>query len=116
MLKKITAGSLLGFALITAPAAQADPPDGKGNNTTETRSTGAPTDPNGWGTVSSQFAITGGGLGGHASAFPTPRDGFGNVSADDGGPGTRPGDHADVADDMDNNPATDVSGDPGNAP
>ncbi len=82
---------------VLAPAtAGAEPPDGEGTNTTETRDTGAPTDPNAWGSVVSQVA--GPQFGQHASD-PTPGDdqprlGVGNVAANDGGTGTRPSDHA----------------------
>ena len=91
--------------------AHADAPDGKGNTSAEENSTEAPTNPNGFGAVSSQLATSLGGLGSHTSGFAPGQDedkvgsatgrlGVGNVSSNDGNlastpeenTGTRPGD------------------------
>jgi hypothetical protein len=79
-----------------------------------------PENPNGWGTVVSQFAtvLPPSGFGDHASGFSTPRDGIGNVSKDpnqndlDNG---HPGGHGCFAANMDPFAATDCNGSPGNA-
>jgi hypothetical protein len=94
----------LSFAL--APAAAADAPDGKGvPHTTETKSTGKPTNPRGFGSITSQRALDDHDIGSHASSQSRPHLGVGNVSRNDqavfdaagkqdGNTGTRPGDHA----------------------
>lgn len=91
------------FPLALATPAAAEPPDGKGNNTVETRSTGAPDNPNGFGSVASQRALDEHGLGPHVREQDKPHIGLGNNAADDGSlatiagvtdTGTRPGDHA----------------------
>lgn len=90
-------------ALLCPPAAAADAPDGLGNNTTETRSTSAPDNPRGFGSVTSQRAIEDRDIGTHVREQSTPHIGLGNNAADDGSlaaiagvtdTGTRPGDHA----------------------
>jgi hypothetical protein len=120
MLKRIatvlvSAPLMLGFGTAVT---NADAPDGKGaNGGAEENSTGAPTNPNGFGTVTSQLATGLGGIGEHTSGFApgqrkddgeaaTGRLGVGNVSRNDGGlvtptdpnTGTRPGDHASLID------------------
>ena len=81
---------------LAGSAALAAPPSGKGQPraTTEPKDTGAPNDPNCWGTAASQIATTSGGIGKHASSQEEPRQGVGNVARNDGAPGTRPSDHA----------------------
>jgi hypothetical protein len=144
MLKKllVAAGApfALAVALGTAVPAWADAPGGKGNTSVEDangdKSTGAPTNANGFGTVSSQLATAVGGLGDHTSFFApgqrkddgepaTGRLGVGNVASNDGnlisdtnpGPdtGTRPGDHASLIDGIqpEGFPATNALGHPG---
>jgi hypothetical protein len=86
---------MLAFA---GSAALAAPPDGKGQPgaTETTKDTGAPTDPNCFGTAASQVATTfpAGSLGEHSSSQEEPRQGVGNVARNDDAPGTRPSDHA----------------------
>jgi hypothetical protein len=94
----------LTFAL--APAAAADAPDGKGvPHSTETKSTGKPINPRGFGSITSQRARDDHDIGSHASSQSRPHLGVGNVSRNDqavfdaagkqdGNTGTRPGDHA----------------------
>lgn len=94
----------LTFAL--APAAAADAPDGKGGpHSTETKSTGKPINPRGFGSITSQRARDDHDIGSHASSQSRPHLGVGNVSRNDqavfdaagkqdGNTGTRPGDHA----------------------
>jgi hypothetical protein len=113
-----TAGTVSPFGLIAAPA-YAEPPDGKGTNTTETRSTGSPSNPNGFGSVTSQRAVDDHDIGEHASSQTNPRLGVGNVAAGDqamfdaaGIPdtGTRPGDHAAAIGALTGYPATNRPG------
>jgi hypothetical protein len=85
---------MLAFA---GSAALAAPPDGKGQpGATEPKDTGAPNDPNCFGTAASQVATTfpAGSLGEHSSSQEEPRQGVGNVARNDDAPGTRPSDHA----------------------
>ena len=125
----LSAPLMLGFSTAVAYADQ--PPNKGQGGATEDKSTGAPTNPNGFGTVSSQLATTDTGIGDHTSRFapgqdddaePAQRLGVGNVSRTDGGlttdpednTGGRPGDHAGLIDDgLDNNPDTDANGHPG---
>ncbi|MDT5284205.1 MAG: hypothetical protein QOJ20_5400 [Mycobacterium sp.] len=117
MLKTITAGSLLALSLSVGMAAPAlaDAPDGKGNTGAETtandgRDTGKPADPNAWGSTASNFSHilkdADSSFGEHSSGFAPGQDpdkpenggatgrlGVGNVSPNDGAPGTRPSDH-----------------------
>lgn len=128
----VSAPLMLGLGTAVA---HADAPDGKGNTSAEENSTGAPTNPNGFGAVSSQLATSLGGLGSHTSGFApgpdhgdggaTGRLGVGNVASNDGnliteanpGPdtGTRPGDHASLIDGVQREgfPITDAEGHPG---
>lgn len=122
MLSHILWGLSAGAAaclVLGAPAAAADPPDGKGTNTTETRSTGAPTNPRGFGSVTSQRALDDHDIGEHASSQTEPRLGVGNVAANDGqlftitgltDTGTRPGDHAAAIGELSGYPATNRPG------
>jgi hypothetical protein len=98
LLAAMTVVAVLAFS---APAFAA--PDGRGNNTTETRSTGSPDNPQGFGSVTSQRAIDDHDIGAHVSTQNKPHLGLGNNAADDGSlaiiagvtdTGTRPGDHA----------------------
>ena len=67
-----------------APAAAADVPDGKRvPHTTETQSTGKPTNPRGWGSITSQRARNEGDIGTHVSAQEKPHQGVGNVARND---------------------------------
>jgi hypothetical protein len=88
---------VLMLVLASSAAALAAPPSGKGQpGATETKDTGAPTDPNCFGTAGSQVATTSppGTLGEHSSSQEEPRQGVGNVARNDEAPGTRPSDHA----------------------
>ena len=120
---------------LAGSVALASPPDEKGvPRGTETQgvpNTGAPTDPNAWGAVTSQFAANTADdttLGQHASdpipdpgdesvggrgTHDTPRLGVGNVARNDGGTGGRPSDHACVVGPFF---GSDCSGDPGPLP
>ena len=74
--------SVLVLVALAASVALAAPPAGKGQpGATEEKSTGSPTDPNCWGEVTTQVA--GPTYGEHASSFPTPRLGVGNVARND---------------------------------
>ena len=124
----ISALLMMGF---TTSVAWADQPPNKGQaGSDEIKSTGKPTNPNGFGTVTSQLATADDedpGIGTHTSAFapgqdpdavPAQRLGVGNISRNDGGgrqPNTtRPGDHADVIDGgADLLPTTNALGHPG---
>ena len=104
----VALATALSFAL--APAAAADAPDGKGvPHSTETQSTGQstgkPTNPRGFGSVTSQRARNEHDIGTHVSEQSRPHLGVGNVARNDqaefdaaGIPqpksATRPGDHA----------------------
>jgi len=74
-----------------------------------------PTNPNGWGTVSSQFATINGGLGEHASQQEEPRQGVGNEARNDPQPGDHVSDHGCFAGNFDMTDAIDCNGEPGNA-
>lgn len=120
----LTKVAALGIALAAAPIASApvihaDAPDGKGANTVETRSTGAPDNPRGFGAVTSQRALDDHDIGEHASGQTEPRLGVGNVAANDGAlftltnlpdTGTRPGDHAAAIGELSGYPATNRPG------
>ena len=87
---------LLMLSLAASSALAAQPKRGVGGAGFDTRSKGAPTDPNCWGRDgASQMAQTGM-MGEHASSQKEPRLGVGNVARNDGGKGTRPSDHAPV--------------------
>jgi hypothetical protein len=88
--------SVLVLVALAASVALAAPPAGKGQPgaTEQPKSTGSPTDPNCWGEVTTQVA--GPTYGEHASSFPTPRLGVGNVARNDDGEGGRPSDHGAV--------------------
>ena len=125
----ISALLMMGF---TTSVAWADQPPNKGQSgATEDKRTGAPINPNGFGTVTSQLGTALGGVGSHTSRFapgqdpdavPAQRLGVGNVSRTDGGlaadpednTGGRPGDHAGLIDGgADGLPTTDAFGHPG---
>ena len=130
----ISALLMMGF---TTSVAWADQPPNKGQaGSDEIKSTGKPTNPNGFGTVTSQLATADDldpGIGTHTSRFapgqdddavPAQRLGVGNVSRNDGdlvtktnpGPntGTRPSDHASLIDGgQDGLSTTDAFGHPG---
>lgn len=94
--------TIIAAAVMFAPVANADPADGRGNTGTETRTTGAPGNPYGFGSVTSQRAIDDRDIGQHVREQSTPHLGVGNVAANDGNlaviagttdTGTRPSDH-----------------------
>lgn len=102
-MKAAVIAGLAALSVSVAVPANADAPDGRGNNTTETRSTGSPDNPRGFGSVTSQRAVDDHDIGTHVSTQDTPHLGLGNNAADDGNlatiagvtdTGTRPGDHA----------------------
>lgn len=99
MLSITVAVAVLAFS---APAF-ATPTDGRGNTGIETRDTGAPDNPRGFGSVTSQRALNDHDIGTHVSTQDTPHLGVGNIAANDGAladlagvpdTGTRPSDHA----------------------
>lgn len=101
MIRHGIAAALLLVALCGATPANAEP-DGRGNNTIEDRSTSAPDNPRGFGSVTSQRAIDDHDIGEHVRDQSTPHLGVGNVSSNDGDlaalagvvdTGTRPSDH-----------------------
>ncbi len=101
-------------------AALAAPPDGKGQpGAAETKETGRPDNPNGFGTVVSQKGCNYHDVGEHSSSQEEPRQGVGNVARNDGSPGDHPGDHGGFVGDLDDqvgadpDGVTDSSGDPG---
>jgi hypothetical protein len=108
------AGSVALAAPMTTPSTGRGVPGGA--ETQGVPNTGAPTDPNAWEAVTSQFASNttdDATLGQHASAPATPRLGVGNVARNDGGTGGRPSDHACVVGPFF---GSDCSGDPGLLP
>ncbi len=97
----ILAGLIGAIVIGNAPAiiseACADAPDTKGQpRATEQKTTGKPDNPDGWGSVVSDFGRAGI-MGPHASAFPSPRDGLGNVARNDGELGDDMGSHGEFA-------------------
>ena len=97
------------MSLLLAAPALADKTHRGANNGAETQSTGTPTNPNGFGSVTSQRALNDHDIGTHVSAQDTPHLGVGNVSRNDQAEfdaasaftgttipntGTRPGDHS----------------------
>ena len=94
----------LTFAL--APAAVADAPDGKGvPHSAETKDTGKPTNPRGFGSITSQLAANDHRVGSHVSDASRPHLGVGNVARNDAdmatelgteNTGSRVFDHADT--------------------
>lgn len=103
MIRTLIGAVALAGLVVTAAPAHADTSDVRGNRGAETRSTGSPVNPNGFGSVVSQRAIDDHDIGTHASSQSTPHLGVGNVAANDGmlfdlsgttDTGTRPGDHA----------------------
>ena len=96
MIRVVFASSIVILSLLTAAPALADAPDSKGQpRATEEKTTGVPTNPDGWGSVVSDFADLGI-MGSHSSSFSEPRDGLGNVARNDG---------------FDSDPASDDGGD-----
>jgi hypothetical protein len=104
MIRIFIASSIVILSLFTAAPALADAPDQKGQpRATEPRTTvdppettGKPTNPDGWGSVVSDFADLGI-MGSHSSQFSEPRDGLGNVARNDGEPGDDLGSHGEFA-------------------
>lgn len=95
-------GLLVTAAGIFSACANAEPTDGRGNTGIETRDTGAPDNPRGFGSVTSQRALDDHDIGEHVRDQATPHVGLGNGSANDGAlaaiagvtdTGTRPSDH-----------------------
>jgi hypothetical protein len=119
----------------TVALAEGAPPKKGQPGATEDKSTGEPTNANGFGTVTSQVGSTTHTVGDHSSGFapgqdpednakPAQRLGVGNVSRNDGfldpdpdagvdDTGTRPGDHSCLIDAIDGNDNTNCLGDPG---
>ena len=105
----VTAG-LAAAALLSTPIAAAAPATDRGvpnidPNEPNGKSTGKPTDPNGFGAITSQRATLVGDIGAHVSTQPRPHLGVGNVARHDNemavasgsvNTGTRPGDHAEA--------------------
>ena len=112
--------SIVLMSVLAGSVALAAPPDGKGQpGAAETKETGQPDNPNGFGTVVSQKASHYHDVGKHSSSQDEPRQGVGNVARNDGAEGDHPGDHGGFVGDLDDqvgadpDGVTDSSGDPG---
>jgi hypothetical protein len=109
----IDPSSIVMLSLFTAAPALADAPDSKGQSrATEEKTPGAPENPNGWGSVVSDFGRLGI-IGSHASSFSSPCDGLGTVARIDSFPGDDMGSHGEFAAGMSGGTA-DATDKPGN--
>lgn len=99
----VSAGLGLAMLGVGTAVAAAQPAERGANGGAETQSTGAPTNPNGFGSITSQRAVNDHDIGTHVSSQDTPHLGVGNVARNDqaeadasgaDNTGTRPGDHA----------------------
>jgi hypothetical protein len=112
--------SIVLISALACSVAVAAPPDGKGQpSADETKETGQPDNPNGFGTVVSQKGSHYHDVGQHSSSQDEPRQGVGNVSRNDGAQGDHPGDHGGFVGELDDqvgadpDGVTNASGDPG---